>query len=78
MEICMNKKTNKTFIHLDELGNGRALMVTPQGDVKPLEYGLFTEIVEIEDERAYLSQGRINAEQYSTYRQYHQMRPATQ
>jgi len=48
------------------------LMVTPQGDVKPLEYGLFTEIVEIEDERAYLSQGRINAEQYNTYRQYHQ------
>ena len=48
MEICKNINTGQVFVHLDEQDNNQALMITPQGIVKELEYDLFTEPVEVE------------------------------
>jgi hypothetical protein len=70
MEICNNKKTGQTFIHLDEQDNDQALMITPQGAVKALEYGLFTEPAEVDEEEV-LAQGVINRKQYDIYSQYY-------
>ena len=72
MEICKNKKTGQSFVHLDEDENGQALMITPQGIVKALEYDLFTEPVEIEDEQA-VNDEKINATQYDVYNRYRQV-----
>ncbi|BBO66102.1 hypothetical protein DSCA_00320 [Desulfosarcina alkanivorans] len=71
MEICNNIKTGQAFIHLDVRDNDQALMITPQGVVKALEYDLFTEPVEV-DEKEILSEGKINHTQYNIYNQYRQ------
>jgi hypothetical protein len=71
MEICKNINTGQVFVHLDEQDNNQALMITPQGIVKALEYDLFSEPVEVEDKDA-LEQGEINATQYKIYNQYRQ------
>jgi hypothetical protein len=52
MEICKNINTGQVFVHLDEQENNQALMITPQGIVKALEYDLFSEPVEVEDKDA--------------------------
>jgi len=72
MEICKNKKTGQSFVHLDEDENGQALMITPQGTVKALEYDLFTEPIEIEDDQA-VNDEKINATQYDVYNRYCQV-----
>jgi hypothetical protein len=71
MEICKNINTGQVFVHLDEQENNQALMITPQGIVKALEYDLFSELVEVEDKDA-LEKGEINATQYKIYNQYRQ------
>lgn len=69
MEICTNKNTGQAFIHLDVEDNRQALMITPQGVVKELEYDLFTEPVDVEDKDA-LEKCGINSTQYAIYNQY--------
>ena len=71
MEICKNINTGQVFVHLDEQDNNQALMITPQGIVKALEYDLFTEPMEVEGKDA-LEKGEINATQYKIYNQYRQ------
>jgi len=71
MEICKNINTGQVFVHLDAQDNNQALMITPQGIVKALEYDLFREPVEVEDADA-LEKGEINATQYKIYNQYRQ------
>lgn len=71
MEICKNINTGQAFVHLEDRDNDQALMVTPQGIVKVLEYDLFTELVEVEDKDA-LERGEINSTQYEIYNQYRQ------
>ena len=71
MEICTNKNTGQTFIHLDVEDKNQALMITPQGVVKALQYDLFTEPVDVEDAEA-LEKGGINSAQYAIYNQYSQ------
>jgi hypothetical protein len=70
MEICKNINTGQVFVHLDVKDNNQALMITPHGIVKTLEYDLFTEPVEVEDKVA-LEKGEINSTQYKIYNQYH-------
>ena len=65
MEICKNKKTGKVFIYVDELDNKNALMITPLGDLKKLEYHLFTKPIEIDDEEVLLAKDQINSKQYN-------------
>lgn len=71
MEICKNRKTGAVFVYLDEQEDGRALLITPQGDVKALEYHLFTELNEVDEELdTPISQNRITDVQLDIYRQY--------
>jgi hypothetical protein len=70
MEIYKNKMTGKVFIYLDEDEDGRALMITPQGDVKALEYHLFTGPLEIEAVKILVKQGQITHKQYDIYNRY--------
>ena len=70
MEIYTNKETGKAFIYLDEQDDGRALMITPKGDVKVLEYHLFKEPFEVDAEEALMTQGQITAKQYDIYNRY--------
>ncbi len=69
MEICRNKKTGQTFIQLEGPEADQSLMITPQGAVKNLECKLFTESVDIDDERA-VTQGKVNRVQYDVYTQF--------
>ena len=69
MEICNNKETGYTFIHLEAQSNGQALMITPQGTVKVLEYVLFTELTEV-DEIEVLAKGKITRKQFNIFNQY--------
>jgi len=71
MEICKNKMTGAVFVYLEKQEDGRALMISPQGDVKALEYRLFTELDDIdEDIDTLISQGRITDKQLDVYKQY--------
>jgi len=73
MEICKNKKSGAAFVHLREQKDGRALMISPHGEVKALEYHLFTEPTEIELERNDLIlEGLLTNEQVDVYEQYMQ------
>ncbi len=69
MEICNNKETGHTFIHLEAQSNDQALMITPQGTVKVLEYDLFTEPTEV-DESEVLAKGKITRKQFNIFNQY--------
>jgi hypothetical protein len=70
MEVCINKKTGRFFIYLEEDENGRALMVTPNGDVKKLEHALFTDPFDIDDIDRLHSRNQISNKQYDVYQQY--------
>jgi hypothetical protein len=71
MEICNNIKTGKAFVHLEPQDDNHALMITPQGEIKELDYDLFTEPIEVEDGNA-LAESDINKAQYKIYVQYNQ------
>jgi hypothetical protein len=71
MEICKNRKTGAVFVYLDEQEDGRALLISPQGNVKALEYQLFTELNEVDEELdTLISQNRITDIQLDIYKQY--------
>lgn len=72
MEICKNKRTGKVFIYLDDRGDGQALMITPQGIVLSLDHDLFTEPIEIDNDKELMDQGHISPDQYNLYCQYAQ------
>ena len=59
-----------TFIYLDRSNDGRAQMITPQGDVKTLEHHLFTEPYEVDSGETLLALGRLTDAQYDVYLQY--------
>ena len=69
MEICNNRKTGQVFVHLDGQDKDKALMITPNGIVMALEYDLFTDLVEVEEEKA-LAEGVINRSQYNIFTEY--------
>ena len=69
LEICSNKQTDKVFVHLKPQDKDKGLMITPNGVVMALNYDLFTETVEIEEEEA-LANGVINRAQYNVHSQY--------
>jgi hypothetical protein len=47
-ENMQQQRTGHTFVHLESQSNDQALMITPQGTVKVLKYGLFTEPAEVD------------------------------
>lgn len=71
MEICNNLKTGQVFVCLDEKDKNKALMITPNGIVMALEYDLFTEPMDVEENEA-LEKGVINRSQYNIFTEYNQ------
>lgn len=49
VEIWRNKLSGKFFIYLGDTGRDEGLFVTPRGEIKSLEKGLFEEVI-TEDE----------------------------
>ena len=66
INICKNKTSGKSFIYIEDIDTDRALLVTPEGEIKPLEYSLFDEPEE-EDKDHCLSEGLINIKQLKRF-----------
>lgn len=66
MDVYKNKASGKYFICVNELGNGRALLITPLGAIKPLDLSLFHDH-ELLDSVDPLSNGIISPQQLERY-----------
>jgi hypothetical protein len=69
MEICINKCSNKYFIFVQNIEDGKRLLITPFGEIKTLEERHFLEPID-EDEYLLLSEGLITKQQYEAYQIY--------
>ncbi len=56
MKIWRNKLSGKFFIYLGDTGHGEGLFVTPRGEIKSLEKGLFEEVIDEDDAKITQSQ----------------------
>jgi hypothetical protein len=70
METCKNKVTGATFIVVEELGNEKAVMITPDGRVKPLEMKFFNQFQTGQDEKELLDRGEITGQQFRSFNMY--------
>ena len=69
IDVTKNKASGKYFICVEELDNEKAVLITPSGEIKALDLGLFHEL-ELLDGNLLLSRGLISKrqiEQYHTY-----------
>ena len=69
MDIYKNKASGKYFIHVEDTNQGKALFITPQGEIKSLELSLF-ESLESMDEDCFLQRGLISQLQAERYHKY--------
>lgn len=69
MELFKNKVSKKYFISIDEVNAGKLLMITPEGEVKPLEAHLF-EGPYTKSEGAPGVHRYVNKQQMKKYHQY--------
>ena len=69
MEIVRNKASGKYFILITDYENGTGLMVTPQGELKRLEFHLF-DSTETMDLGRGLDIGLLTADQVGKYNEY--------
>ena len=69
MDIYKNKASEKLFIHVEDVEDGRALFITPQGALKTLNLNLF-DYLESMDEEHCLRRKLITQLQVERYRQY--------
>jgi len=69
MSIYRNKSSGQPFIYIEDVDNGKALFVTPEVKIKPLELKLFEELKE-EDEGYLLSHGLITKPQVDKYNEF--------
>ena len=69
MDVYKNKASGKYFICVDELGHGNALLITPLGDIKPLDLSLFHDH-ELLDSNDPLSDDRISPQQLKRYKEF--------
>jgi len=67
MEIWRNKLSGKFFIYLGDTGQAEGLFVTPLGEIKSLEKGLFEEVI-AEDEAEITGPQRQRFQEYSDKR----------
>jgi len=67
--ICKNKTSEDNFIYIEEIDTDKALLVTPKGKIKPLEYILF-DALEEKDKDYCLSQGLIAKQQLERYHEF--------
>lgn len=68
MEICKNKKSGKYFVYIRETEYNKALLITPDGDMKNLSLELFSDIEEHPEELQ--ENSKINKIQFKTYQFY--------
>ena len=73
MDIYKNKASEKFFIHVEDVDQGRALFITPQGALKTLNLNLF-DYQESMDEAHCLRRELITQRQVNLYRQYFRSR----
>ena len=66
MDVYKNKASGKYFICVAELGEGRALLITPLGDTKALDLSLFHDH-EILDSDDLLESDTVNRQQLERY-----------
>ena len=69
MDLFKNKASGKYFIHIEDVGNGEALFITPLGDLKFLELNLFASQESV-DEDLYLRRGLVTQLQVERYHKY--------
>ena len=66
IQLYKNKSSDKNFIFLEDIGRGKANLITPQGQIKPLEISLFEE-QEGKEEDYLLKHGLITPLQLECY-----------
>ena len=71
MEVCKNKKSNRYFIYLKdpESVDNRALLITPDGNLKCLELSLFDDCEYFDDDNDELK-NIITETQYESFKAY--------
>ena len=69
MELFRYKATKKYFISIDEVNADKLLMITPEGEVKPLEARLF-EGPEMQAESVSEIHRYVSPQQMKKYHQY--------
>ncbi len=66
MDIVRNKASGKYFIMITDYGDGKGLLVTPQGELKSLELHLFDSPENVDPEKA-LQKQMVNKNQIDRY-----------
>jgi hypothetical protein len=69
MEICINKRSGKYFIFIQNIDLDKRLVVTPIGEIKSLEDKHFSEPID-KDENFLLPEYMITKQQYETYKKH--------
>ena len=69
INICKNKSSEKSFIYIEDINSDKALLVTPKGEIKSLEYSLFN-VPEEKNTDYSLSQGLITKQQLKQYHEF--------
>lgn len=69
IDVCKNKNSGLCFIYIRETELGKALLVTPKSQVKPLELKLFDEAEE-QNVEYLLNRSLLNTNQLQTFYNY--------
>ena len=69
MEICKNKASGKYFLFIEETGDGKLLLVIPNGEVKALDPALFEDAEELDIDYC-LNTGLIASQQIAGYKKF--------
>ncbi len=72
MDTCKNIKTGATFILVEELGNDKAIMITPDGRVKALEMKFFKEFKWDQEIKELLKRGELTGQQVKSFNLYNE------
>lgn len=72
MDTCKNIKTGATFILVEELGNDKAIMITPDGRIKALEMKFFMEFKWGQEIKELLKRGEITGQQVKSFNMYNE------
>lgn len=73
MEVCKNRTSGQYFIYVHETEPKRALLITPNAEIKSLQITLFAEIEEFTEEQL-LASKMITQEQIRRFQEYKKCR----
>ncbi len=69
MEMCKNKASGKYFLFIEETGDGKLLLVIPNGEVKALDPVLFEDVEELDIDYC-LNTGLIALQQIAGHKKF--------